>query len=137
MERGSDGRNKGIGKKWDLEVMNLPRGKKLVGCKWVFTVKYKADGTVERYKARLVVKGFTQTYDIDYTDTFAPVAKLNTIRVLLSLAANLDWPLHQFDIKNPFLNGELEEVFIMLPPGFCKEEEETRVCKLKKSQVNL
>ena len=59
MERGSDGRNKGIGKKWDLEVMNLPRGKKLVGCKWVFTVKYKADGTVERYKARLVAKGFT------------------------------------------------------------------------------
>ncbi|RVW49858.1 Retrovirus-related Pol polyprotein from transposon RE1 [Vitis vinifera] len=70
--------------------------------------------------------------------TFAPVAKLNTIRVLLSLAANLDWPLHQFDIKNAFLNGELEEeVFMMLPPGFCKEEEETRVCKLKKSLYGL
>ena len=96
--------------------MTLPRGKKPVGCKWVFIVKYKVDGTVERYKARLVVKGFTQTYDIDYTETFAPVAKLNTIRVLLSLVANLDWPLHQFDIKNAFLNGELEEeVFMMLP----------------------
>ncbi|RVW89114.1 Retrovirus-related Pol polyprotein from transposon TNT 1-94 [Vitis vinifera] len=94
--------------------------------------------TVERYKARLVAKGFTQTYGIDYTETFAPVAKLNTIQVLLSLAANLDWPLHQFDIKNPFLNGELEEVFMMLPPGFCKEEEEeTRVCKLKKSLYGL
>ncbi|RVX21201.1 Retrovirus-related Pol polyprotein from transposon RE1 [Vitis vinifera] len=91
------------------EVMNLPRGKKPVGCKWIFTVKYKADGTVERYKAHLVAKGFTQTYGIDYTETFAPVAKLNTIRVLLSLAANLDWPLHQFDIKNAFLNGELEK----------------------------
>ena len=114
--------------------MNLPRGKKPMGCKWVFTVKYKVDGTIERYKARLVAKGFTQTYDIDYTETFAPIAKLNTIRVLLSLAANLDWPLHQFDIKNAFLNGELEEeVFMMLPPGFYKEEEETRVCKLKKS----
>ncbi|RVW17578.1 Retrovirus-related Pol polyprotein from transposon RE1 [Vitis vinifera] len=120
------------------EVMNLPRGKKPVGCKWIFTVKYKADGTVERYKARLVAKGFTQTYGIDYTETFAPVAKLNTIRVLLSLAANLDWPLHQFDIKNAFLNRELEEeVFMMLPPGFCKEEEETRVCKLKKSLYGL
>ncbi|RVW50028.1 Retrovirus-related Pol polyprotein from transposon TNT 1-94 [Vitis vinifera] len=84
------------------EVMNLPRGKKPMGCKWVFTVKYKADGIVERYKARLVVKGFTQTHDINYTKTFAPVAKLNTIQVLLSLAANLNWPLHQFDIKNPF-----------------------------------
>eukprot|EP00261_Vitis_vinifera_P034034 XP_019075277.1 PREDICTED: uncharacterized protein LOC100267868 isoform X5 [Vitis vinifera] len=120
------------------EVMNLPRGKKLVGCKWIFTVKYKTDGTIERYKACLVAKGFTRTYDIDYTETFAPVAKLNTIRVLLSLAANLDWPLRQFDIKNAFLNGELEEeVFMMLPPGFCKEEEETRVCKLKKSLYGL
>ena len=66
------------------------------------------------------------------------MAKLNTILVLLSLAANLDWPFHQFDIKNVFLNGELEEeVFVMLPPGFCKEEEETRVCKLKKSLYGL
>ncbi|RVW68568.1 Retrovirus-related Pol polyprotein from transposon RE1 [Vitis vinifera] len=109
------------------EVMTLPRGKKPVGCKWVFKVKYKVDGTVERYKARLVAKGFSQTYDIDYIETFALMAKLNTIRVLLSLAANLDWPLHQFDIKNAFLNGELEEeVFMMLPPRFCKEEKETR-----------
>ncbi|RVW25308.1 putative mitochondrial protein [Vitis vinifera] len=75
------------------EVMTLPTEKKPVGCKWVFTVKYKADDTVKRNKARLVTKGFTQTYNIDYTETFAPVAKLNTIRVLLSLAANLDWPL--------------------------------------------
>ncbi|RVW15529.1 Retrovirus-related Pol polyprotein from transposon RE1 [Vitis vinifera] len=107
--------------------MTLPRGKKPMSCKWVFTVKYKADGTVERYKAHLVARGFTQTYGIDYTETFAPVAKLNTIRVLLSLAANLDWSLHQFDIKNVFLHGELkEEVFMTLPPGFCKEKEETR-----------
>ena len=98
------------------EVMTLPRGKKPMSCKWVFIVKYKADGTVERYKARLVAKGFTQTYGINYTETFAPMAKPNTIQVLLSLVANLDWPLHQSDIKNVFLNGELEEeVFMMLP----------------------
>ena len=118
--------------------MTLPRGKKPVSCKWVFTVKYTTNGTVERYKARLVAKGFTQAYGIDYTETFAPITKLNTIRLLLSLATNLDWPLHQFDIKNAFLNGELEEkVFMMLPPGFCKKEEETKVCKLKKSLYGL
>ena len=70
-----------------------------MGCKWVFIMKYKANGSVERHKVHLVVKGFTQTYGIDYTETFAPVAKLNTVRILLSLATNSNWPLHQLDIK--------------------------------------
>jgi len=120
------------------EIVNLPRDKKIVGCKWVFTIKYKVDGNVDRYKARLVAKGFTQTYGIDYQETFAPVAKINSIRVLLSLAVNSDWPLYQLDVKNAFLNGDLEEeVFMSLPPGFENKLGSDKVCRLKKSLYGL
>ncbi|BBH03624.1 hypothetical protein Prudu_014548 [Prunus dulcis] len=119
------------------ELVELPRGKKVVGCKWVFTIKHKADGSVDRYKARLVAKGYTQTYGIDYQDTFALVAKMNTIRVLLSLAANLGWTLQQFDVKNAFLHGDLEEeVYMDMPPGI-DETSQGKVCRLRKSLYGL
>jgi hypothetical protein len=91
---------------------------------------------VERYKARLVAKGYNQTHGVDYDETFAPVAKMNTIRTLISIAANKGWKLYQMDVKNAFLHGDLhEEVYMEVPPGFSSKETEGKVCRLKKISV--
>jgi len=129
-------------KRWKLftkkNVVKLPNGKKVFGCKWVFTIKHKANGSVERFKAKLVAKGFTQTYGIDYEETFAQVAKMNSIRVLLSIVANLDWPLYQFDVKNTFLHGDLEEkVYMEIAPGLEDSSSVGKECKLKKALYGL
>ena len=85
----------------------------------MYTLKCKSDGSLDRYKARLVARGYTQTFGVDYQETFALVAKINTIRILISLVVNLDWPLNQYDIKNAFLHGDLkEEICMEIPSGF-------------------
>ena len=123
-------------KTWELT--SLPRGKNAVSCKWVYTVKQNPEGKIERYKARLVARGYSQTYGIDYDKTFAPVAKMNTVRVLVSCAANFGWPLHQLDVKNAFLHGDLqEEVYMEIPPGLASAETEGKVCRLKKALYGL
>uniref|UniRef100_A0A2N9HKT3 Uncharacterized protein n=1 Tax=Fagus sylvatica TaxID=28930 RepID=A0A2N9HKT3_FAGSY len=121
------------------ELVPLPAGEKTVGCKWVFTVKYMADSSVDRYKARLVAKGFTQVPGKDFGATFAPVAKLTSVRLLVSLAASHSWPLHQLDIKNAFLHGDLlETIYMDTPPGFRAEGEYAgKVCRLRKSLYGL
>jgi hypothetical protein len=81
--------------------------------------------------------GYTQSFSIDYQETFAPVAKMNTIRVLLSLAANFNWTLKQFDVKNAFLHGDLEEVYMQLPPGFNGPQSSEKVCRLQKALYGL
>ena len=84
-----------------------PSDLNVVSCKWVYSLKYNPDGSIARHKARLVARGFSQAYSLDYTETFSPVARLSSIRVLFSVALNQAWPLHQLDVSNAFLYGDL------------------------------
>ena len=120
------------------ELIALPPGKSLAGCRWVYTVKVGPDGQVDQLKARLVAKGYSQQYGSNYYDTFSLMAKIASIRLLLSMAAMRSWPLFQLDIKNILLHGNLaEEVYIEQPPGFVAQGKSGLVCKLHRSLYGL
>ena len=99
---------------WDL--VELPAGVKPIGLKWVFKIKCNADGTISKYKARLVAKGYVQRHGVDYDEVFAPVARIETIRLIIVLAGTYGWEIHHLDVKTVFLHGELmEEVYVSQP----------------------
>uniref|UniRef100_A0AAV1UWT9 Reverse transcriptase Ty1/copia-type domain-containing protein n=2 Tax=Peronospora matthiolae TaxID=2874970 RepID=A0AAV1UWT9_9STRA len=120
------------------EIVPLPKGRKAIGCRWVFRVKENQDGEVKRFKARLVAKGFSQKFGVDYEETFAPVAKFTSIRVVLSMAAKYGLMLYQMDVKTAFLNGSLnEDIYMDQPDGYLDATQPDYVCKLKRSLYGL
>ncbi|CAL5340443.1 unnamed protein product [Camellia sinensis] len=120
------------------EMMDLPEGKNAIGLKWVFKTKFGADGSIQKHKARLVAKGYAQQHGIDFEETFSPVARFETVRIIFALAAQLQWPVYQLDVKSAFLNGDLqEEVYVTQPEGFMIEGKETKVYKLRKALYGL
>ena len=120
------------------ELVDLPKERKAIGNKWVLKIKRKANGTIDKYKARLVAKGYTQQEGIDYEETFSPVVRFTSIRLILAIVASMDLELHQMDVKTAFLNGDLEEeIYMQQPVGFVNEGQENKVCRLLKSIYGL
>jgi hypothetical protein len=120
------------------EIIDCPNGCKPIGCKWICKKKLRHDGIIEKYKARLVPKGFTQKEGDDFFDTYSLVARITTIRVLLALAASHGLHIHQMDVKTVFLYGELdEEIYIEQPDGYKIPGQENKVCRMIKSLYGL
>jgi hypothetical protein len=120
------------------EIVPRPKSKDVVSSRWLFKIKHDADGSIEKYKARFVTRGFSQKEGIDYEETFALVAKYTSIRTIIALAAKMKWKLHQMDVKTAFLNGVIEEeVYIEQPQGFEVEDRKSHVCRLKKALYGL
>ena len=120
------------------ELVDLTPGCKPLGHKWIFKKKMRADGSINKYKARLVVKGYKQTVGLDYFDTYAPVSRKTSIRLIIAFAAFYDLEIHQMDVKTAFLNGDLEEeIYMEQPEGFVVPGKEKKVCRLVKSLYGL
>jgi hypothetical protein len=120
------------------EVVPRPEGKSVVTSRWLYKIKYVADGSIEKHKARFVARGFSQIEGIDYDETFAPVARYTSIRSIMAIAAEMGWKIHQMDVKTAFLNGFIEEeVYIEQPQGFEVLGRESHVCLLKKALYGL
>jgi hypothetical protein len=120
------------------ELCDLPAGQRPIGLKWVYKLKKNPAGKVIRHKARLVAKGYAQRAGIDFDEVFAPVARLDSVRVLLAVAAHHSWEVHHLDVKSAFLNGDLtEEVYVSQPPGFVINGMEGKVLRLKKAIYGL
>ena len=120
------------------ELVDLPPGSKPLGYKWIFKRKMKTDGTIDKYKARLVIKGYKQKEGLDYFDTYSPVTRITFIRMVLAIAALRNLEIHQMDVKTAFLNGDLdEEIYMEQPEGFVAPGQEKKVCKLVKSLYGL
>ncbi|CAL9010025.1 unnamed protein product [Prunus brigantina] len=127
-----------IEKNGTWKLVDRPSDKQVIGVKWVFKTKLNWDGSVQKNKARLVSKGYVQKPGIDYNETFAPVARLDTIRTLIALVAQRSWKLFQLDVKSAFLNGKLqEEVYIDQPEGFVLDSKEDKVYRLHKALYGL
>jgi hypothetical protein len=118
--------------------VEISNGTKNVGCKWIYKTKYDSKGKIERFKARLAAKGFTQREEIDYTETFSPVSKKDSFQIVMALVAHYDFELHQMNVKTVFLNGDLQEnIYMTQPEGFVVKGKEHMGCKLKKSIYGL
>ncbi|GJT09394.1 ribonuclease H-like domain-containing protein [Tanacetum coccineum] len=119
------------------ELVELPFGRKALNSKWVWKLKFKSSGEIERYKARLVAMGCAQKEGVDYEETFSPVVKMVTVRCVINLAVNQSWPIYQLDINNAFLYGDLDETVYMKPPQGFYPGNDKLVCRLKKSIYGL
>lgn len=115
-------------------MVDLPASKKSIGLKWVFKTKYNVDNTIQKFKARLVVKGYSQSHGIDFDEIISLIARLETLRVFLTLAAQYRWPVFQLHIKSTILNSDLlEEMHITQLEGYMSQRSENKVYKLKKT----